>query len=137
MTIIDMQTMRYINLLDRASHVKTSKCFLYNNSIIFAVPKLFLGKAIGPDAINVRKIQEELGKRVRVIAEPNGAEDIQHFIESIVAPVKFKSLAVENGLATLNAGSQSKAALIGRNRRRYDELARIVKNTFNVELKIV
>ena len=137
MTTIDMQTMRYINLLDRASHVKTSKCFLYNNSIVFAVPKILLGKAIGPDAINVRKIQEELGKRVRVVAEPNGIEEIQHFIESIVAPVKFKSLVVENGLVTLNAGSQSKAALIGRNRRRYDELHRIVKNIFNLEFKII
>ena len=137
MTIIDMQTMRYINLLDRASHVKTSKCFLYNNAIIFAVPKPFLGRAIGPDALNVRRIQEELGKRVRIIAEPNGIGEIQHFIESIVAPVRFKSLLVENGLATLNAGSQSKAALIGRNRRRFDELQMIIKNTFNVDFKII
>jgi NusA-like KH domain protein len=137
MTVIDMQTMRYINLLDRASHVKTSKCFLYNNNIIFAVPKEMVSYAIGPDALNVRKIQEELGKRVRIIAEPSGANEMEKFIASIVAPVKFKALTVENGVATLNAGSQNKASLIGRNRRRYDELAKIVKNTFSVELKII
>ena len=62
MAIINMQTMRYINLLDRASHVKTSKCFVYNNTIMFAVPKEMVSKAIGPDAINVRRIQEVLLK---------------------------------------------------------------------------
>ncbi len=137
MTVIDMQTMRYINILDRTSRVKTSKCFSYNNTIIFAVPRAFLGQAIGPDALNVRRIQEELGKKVRIIAEPNGIEDIQRFVESIVAPVKFKAMVVENGMATLNAGSQSKAALIGRNRRRFEELQRIIKNIFSVDLKII
>jgi transcription antitermination factor NusA-like protein len=137
MTVIDMQTMRYINILDRASHVKTSKCFLYNNSIIFAVPRELMGKAIGPDAINIRNIQEELGKRIRVIAEPSGIGDIQKFTEDIILPLKFKALTIENGICTINAGSQSKAALIGRNRRRLDELAQILKDIFSVELKII
>jgi len=137
MTVIDMQTMRYINLLDRASHVKTSKCFLYNNAIIFAVPRNMVSQAIGPDALNVRRIQEELGKRIRVIAEPNGINEIERFTEDIISPLKFKAITVAEGLCTINAGSQSKAALIGRNRRRLDELAMILKNTFSVELKII
>jgi transcription antitermination factor NusA-like protein len=137
MTIIDMQTMRYINLLDRASHVKTSKCFPYNNAIIFAVPRFMLGRAIGPDAINVRRIQEELGKKVRIIAEPESIAEIERFTEDVIFPLKFKALAVESGICVINAGPQSKAAMIGRNRRRLDELAMILKNAFGVELKII
>ena len=78
MSIINMQTIRYINLLDRASNVKTSKCYTYNNAIIFAVPKNLVSKAIGPDASNVRLIQEKLGKRVRII-EPTKATKAHFF----------------------------------------------------------
>ncbi len=137
MTTIDMQTMRYINLLDKASHVKTRKCFLYNNTIIFAVPRAFMSQAIGHDAANIRFIQEQIGKRIRIIEEARGVEDSEKFIAAIVAPVTFKSLEIKEGMFILTAGSQSKAALIGRNRRREDELRQISKDTFGLDLKIV
>lgn len=69
MATIDMQTMRYINLLDKTSRVKTTKCYLYNNAVIFAVPKQTLGKAIGNNAENVKRIQDNLGKKIRIIEE--------------------------------------------------------------------
>ena len=47
------------------------------------------------------------------------------------------SMEVKEGAIVLTAGSQSKAALIGRNRRREAELKQILKDTFNLELKIV
>lgn len=137
MTSIDMQTMRYINLLDRTSRVKTTKCFSYNNSIIFAVPRAMISRALGPDASNIRIIQDQLGKRVRVVVEPSGVSDAERFVKDIVSPVKFKSLEVKEGEFILNAGSQSKAALIGRNKRRLEELDRIVQDMFGMSLKII
>ena len=137
MATIDMQAMRYINLLDKASRVKTRKCFLYNNNIIFAVPRAFMSQAIGPDAANIRFIQDQIGKRIRIIEEAQGPEDAERFVSAIVAPVTFKSLEVKEGMFVLAAGPQSKAALIGRNRRREDELRQIVKDTFSMDLKVV
>lgn len=137
MTVIDLQTIRYINLLDNASNVKTRKCFVYNNIIFFAVPKNMISQAIGPNAINVKRIQEKLGKKIKIISEASNVTDAQSFIESIIAPVKFKSLEITNGTVTINAGSQSKAALIGRNRRRETEMQQIIKDTFGLELKIM
>lgn len=137
MSSIDMQTMRYINLLDRTARVKTTKCFAYNNSIIFAVPRALMSKAIGPDAINVRKIQDQLGKRVRIVKEADGITDMSRFIEDIVSPLRFKALEVKEGVCVLTAGSQSKAALIGRNKRRFDELRQIVSDNFSVDLRII
>ncbi|MEK6889942.1 MAG: hypothetical protein AABW82_00235 [Nanoarchaeota archaeon] len=137
MATIDMQTMRYINLLDRTSGVKTTKCFVYNNSIIFAVPKALLARAIGQQAYNIRNIQEQIGKKIRVIEEANGVTDMKKFIEDVVAPISFKGVEVKDRTIILTAGSQSKAALIGRNRRRLDELQQIVKDTYNLDLRIV
>lgn len=137
MAIIDMQTMRYINLLDKTSRVKTRKCFLYNNVIIFAVSRMFVAQAIGPNAAHIRALQEKLGKRIRVIEEARGIEDAARFIADVVAPVTFHSLELKEGVLVVTAGMQSKAALIGRNRRREAELQQIVKDTFGLELRIV
>jgi NusA-like KH domain protein len=137
MATIDMQTMRYINLLDRASNVKTTKCFVYNNTIMFAVPRALVSKALGPDALNVRRIQDELGKRVRIVPAPEGTHDAEEFIAKVIAPVGYKSVEVKEGECIVNAGSQHKAALIGRNRRRFEELREIVKDIFSLELKIL
>ena len=138
MSIIDMQTMRYINLLDRISHVKTRKCFIYNNTIIFAVPKNQISRAIGPSAINIKKLQEKLEKKIRIIEEAEGIEDAEFFISDIVSPTKFESLEVKDREIVISAGgTQSKAALLGRNKRRFLELEKIVKGTFGLELRIV
>lgn len=137
MTVIDLQTIRYINLLDAASRVKTRKCFVYNNTIFFAVPRELVSRAIGPNAVNVRNIQKKLEKKVKIIAEASGISDTERFVQDIVAPVRFVSAEIKDNAITITAGSQSKAALIGRNRRREAELKQILKDTFNLELRIV
>ncbi len=137
MSVIDMKLMRYINLLDRTSRVKTRKCFIYNNIIVFAVPRGLMSQAIGPGAINVRRIQDQLGKKIKIIAEPESKADAENFVRDIVSPIKFKSLELKDGIFILTAGSASKAALIGRNKRRYEELREILLNNFGVELKII
>lgn len=138
MAIIDMQTMRYINLLDRASRVKTKQCFVYNNTIFFAVPRELVSKAIGPAALHVKKIQEDLGKKVRIIAEPDGLKDISKFIQSLVSPNKFKSLEIKDNSVIITAGSnQNKAVLIGRDKRRLFELQKIIQNVYGTDLKII
>src|SRR4051812_35031750 len=108
MSTINIQTMRYINLLDSKTRVKTRKCFIYNNTIIFAVPRAFVAQAIGPNAVHVKFLQEKLGKRIRVIREAEGNQDAQRFVQDIVAPVNFKSLEVREGEVVIqSAGMQS------------------------------
>lgn len=138
MPTIDMQTMRYINLLDRVSRVKTTKCFIYNNTIVFAVPERFVSQAIGNNAENIRYLQEQFGKRIRIVAEPNGIEEAQKFISSVINPIKFKSLEVKDGILIISAGgTQNKASLMGRDKKRLGELEQIVKDVFNLGVKII
>ncbi len=133
-----MQTMRYINLLDRESRVKTSKCFVYNNAIYFAVPRDKVSRAIGPDASNVKKLQEKIGRRIKIIREAEGIGDAERFIQDVVRPTKFKSLEVKEGSAIITAGNnQNKATLIGRNKRRLEELHKIIKDTFGIDLRVI
>lgn len=133
-----MQTMRYINLLDKVSNVKTRKCFLYNNAVFFAVNKNQVSRAIGPAASNIKRIQDSIGIRVKIIKEAEDIDDLRSFIESIVAPVKPRGIELKEDVVVITAGNnQNKASLIGRDKRRLDELKKIINDTFGKELKII
>ena len=137
--ILDMKDIRYINLFGQITGVNTRYCFFYNEFIVFGVPKRLISKAIGKEACNIRKMSETLGRKIKVVGNPDddSKESIREFVRKIVSPVEFKDLEVTDEEIILNAGSQSKAALIGRNRRRETELKEIVKDYFKRELRIV
>ena len=138
MSVINMQTMRYINLLDRVSNVKTNTCFNYNNTILFAVPRHFVSKAIGPAATNVKNLQQKLGKRIRIISLPKDIFDAERFIQAVVEPTRFKSVEIqENTIIITAGGKQSKAALLGRNKQRLEELKIIIDAVFGKEINII
>ncbi|MEK6875482.1 MAG: hypothetical protein AABX30_02260 [Nanoarchaeota archaeon] len=134
---IDMQDMRYINLFGKITQVNTRFCFKYNDMIIFAVPEKLISKAIGLGGKNIKKISGTLNRKIKVIKSLNGEEDARRFIADIVSPVTFRDLEIRENEIIIAAGSQNKAALIGRNRRRFIELQKIVKNYFSKDLKII
>lgn len=134
---IDMQDLRYLNLFSKITRIDTKYCFMYNNTVIFAVPRKLISKALGKDASNLKRISNVLKKRVKVVAIPNGIEDAKRLIGAIISPVTFKSLEISDDEIILNAGTQNKAALIGRNKRRLHEMQEIVKDFFHREFKIV
>lgn len=134
---INMQTMRYINFLNKISNVKTRKCFIYNNVIIFAVPAGMMSKAIGPGGSNIKAMKQKLGKKIKIIRDAESIGEVERFIEDVVDPVTFVSLDVKGDEIILTAGTRSKAALLGRNKRRLIELKEIIEDNFGKELKIV
>ena len=134
---IDMKDIRYLNLFSKITHVDTRFCFIYNEIIFFCVPKRLISKAIGEKARNIKQMNEILKRRIRILSIPRGIEDANKFIESIVAPVTFKEIQITEDEIVLNAGSQSKAALIGRNKRRFLEMQKIVSDYFKRSFRIV
>ncbi len=134
---IDMQDIRYLNLFSKITRINTRFCFKYNEAIFFCVPKNLLSRAIGEKAINIKRINEILKKRIRIVAYPEGVQDIKSFIEAIVNPVTFKELEIKDNEVILTAGGQSKAALLGRNKRRLLEMQKIIADYFQKEFKIV
>jgi len=130
--IIDMKLMRYINLFEKISHVSTTNCFVYNNIIIFGVPSAMVSKAIGKQGENMKKFGDAFGKKVKIVAMPFGIEGIDKFVKDIVSPVGFNKIEIRDNVVTINAGRESKAALIGRGRMREQELGGILKRVFGV-----
>lgn len=134
---IDMQDLRHLNLFRKITRINTKFCFKYNEMVVFCVPKQLVSRAVSEGGKNVRQMSEIIGKRVKIVSVPHGIHDARNFIESIVSPVIFKDLEIKDNKIILTAGSHSKAALIGRNKRRFLEMQKIIKNYFGKEFKIV
>jgi len=135
---LNMQFIRYLNLFEKTTNVRTEHCFSYNNGIIFVVPREKISKSIGERGKNVKKLSEILGRKIKMIASPLGKWDIERFILAIIHPVKCKSIQIEVDKVIINAGMQSKAAIIGRNKTRLNEMKNILDEYFGIkEVRII
>lgn len=134
---IDMQGIMYLNLFSKITGVMTNNCFKYNQIIFFCVPTSLVSKAIGEGGRNTKRLNQILNKKIKVIALPKGIEEAKNFIRSIVEPVVFKGVEVKENEIILSASTQSKASLIGRDKRRLLEMQRIVKDFFGKDFRIV
>jgi NusA-like KH domain protein len=132
---IDMQEMRYLNLFENLTGVSTRFCFRYNENIIFCVPNQLISRAVGEGGRNVRKLSEILGKRIRVIAAPRGIQDSNAFIKTLISPLTIKDFEIKDNEIVVGGG-KNKAALIGRNKRRFLEMQKIVKDFFEMDFRI-
>ncbi|RMD67106.1 hypothetical protein D6817_02460 [Candidatus Pacearchaeota archaeon] len=139
MAVIDMQTIRNINLFEKVTRVKTKWCFPYSNSIVFVLRDK--RETLRASELLKQKrelVEKTLGKRVKLVWLPRSNASLREFVEEIVAPTKFKDLVVEGNKVTIVAGTrQSKGLLIGREKARLNELKRILNDVLGKELEIV
>jgi len=133
MKVLDMQFIRYANLFSKVTRIRCSHCFEYNNAIVFAIPRHSIMKAIGKDSSNLEKLSRVIGKRVKIVAIPNGKEDLTSFVSMITKPVRFNGVEIKGDEAIITAGIQSKAALIGRGKVRLSEMENILGQYFGVK----
>lgn len=133
---LEMKDIRYLNLFERVMKIRTRFCFTYNNTIFFCVPKNLVLISVGENGRNIKKMSEILEREVRVVPIPKGTHDAKNFIIKIISPVRFRNLEIKNNEMVLSAG-KNKAILFGRNKKRFFELQRIIKDFFGKELRIV
>ena len=133
---INMQDMRYLNLFEKIMKVRTRFCFPYNQAIVFCVPKPLIAKAIGEKGKNIKQMQDVLGKKIKVVPAPRGIEDAELFVKAVVSPITFRELQIKDNEIIVSAG-KSKAALIGRGKRRLQEMDKATKGFFGKEFKII
>ena len=135
--ILDMQDLRYLNLFAQITRVDTRYFFEYNNMLVFCVPRRLIKKALGQNAENLKKMSSIIGKRIRVVAQPEGVEDAREFIRRIISPITFNGIEITPEEIIVNAGKMNKAMLIGREKRRLNEMKKIVQSFFKRDFRIV
>ena len=131
--VLDMRFIRYANLFGKVTGIRTNHCFEYNNTIVFAVPREFVMRSIGRNNENLERLNNLIGKKIKIVAVPNGREDIENFVSVITKPVRFKGIEIISDEAIISAGSQSKASLIGREKIRLNEMENVLGQYFGIK----
>lgn len=134
---ISMQDMRHLNLFQNITKISTRFCFEYNGMIFFCVPGELVSKAIGENGKNSKQLSQIIGRKIKIITNPLGINNAEEFVRGIVSPAEFKNLEIRDNEIIIHAGSKNKAALIGRDKRRFFEMKKIIKDFFGKELRIV
>lgn len=135
--VLDMRSIRYANLFYKITNIQSTHCFEYNNTIIFAVPRQFVVRAIGRENSNLEKLNKIIGKKIKIVAIPQGREDIENFVSTLTRPIKFRAIEIKGDEVIISAGMQSKASLIGKNKSRLNEMENILGQYFGIKKVLV
>ncbi|MEW6063050.1 MAG: NusA-like transcription termination signal-binding factor [Nanoarchaeota archaeon] len=130
----NLQTMQYRTTFENLTSARVKDCFLMNKLII-VVDEGELGRAVGKNGGNIKKIEAILKKKIRVIEYSN---DILKFVKNLIYPITAKSIVQENNNITIFVdGVQDKGRIIGRDRKNINELKHIISRYFKIgDIKI-
>jgi NusA-like KH domain protein len=131
------ELMATMALFDRVTRVPLKDCFEDNNHLLtFVVDARDLGRAIGKGAVLVRKLEQLLKRKVRIVGFHH---DVVEFLKYIIYPLQITAATLENGILTLrNEDRKTKSLLIGRNAQNLRNTEAIVKRYFTdiIEIKV-
>ncbi len=135
----DAIAMQYLQLFERFAGAQAKDCITQENpqeQLLFVVGEKDIGKAIGRQGSNVKRLEQAFRKKIKIVAF---SDDVCTFIRNLIAPHVAKGITHDNGVITIEGGdTQSKALLIGRDRRRVNQLKDIVGRYFPIEeIKVV
>ena len=126
----DSEIIKLITLFESMTGAKVKDC-ISNDKLMFIVEENEMGKAIGKNGANVKRIESALKRKIK-LAE--FSDDVVQFIRNIAYPAQIMEIKQENGSITIQGKDvNSKAMLIGRNRQNLNHLTGIVKRYFEIK----
>ncbi len=131
----DSELMKLITFFESISGAKVKDC-ITNEKILFVIKQDDMGKAIGKKGANIKRIENALKKRVKLV-EFN--DDAVQFVKNMMHPIEVSQIEHENNIITIHGKDIStKAMLIGRERQNINHMTKIIKRYFDVEeIKVV
>lgn len=130
----NIDVIKYITLFESLTGAKVKDCIV-NESIVFIIHENEMGKAIGKQGANIRRVENAIKKKIRLV-EFNS--DISQFIQNLISPIRAKEIKEEEGIVTIYGNdTKSRGLLIGRDRRNLNSVNDIVKRYFGIkEIKV-
>ena len=124
------------SLMEKITRARVKDCFTdEENTIYFVVAPGDLGKAIGKAGSNIKRMQQELQSKIKVIEY---SDDVTEFIKNIIYPLRVQSISKEmDAVVIKETNKKAKSLLIGRQGRNIKLINRAVKRFFNHEIRII
>jgi transcription termination/antitermination protein NusA len=123
------------NVMERITRARVKDCFKDEDTVYFIVGAGELGKAVGKGGSNIKKVQQELGKKIKVIEYRNS---LAGFVKNVIFPLKVEEIVEEEGKVKIKErNKKTKSLLIGREGKNLKLINRAVKRFFNINEVIV
>lgn len=131
----DSDLMKLITLFESITGAKVKDC-ISNEKLIFIVEENEMGKAIGKNGVNIKRMESILRKKIKLAEFSN---DVLQFVKNLIYPIEVFDIKQEDKIITIYGKDIStRAMLIGRERQNINHLSSIVKRYFDFkEIKIV
>ncbi len=129
---ISYEGLYFCNLFEKITHTRVKDCFGEEN-LTFVVCKNNAAKAIGKGGVNVKKMKNLFKKNIQVVEYD---EDPVKFVKNLIFPIVARTVEKQENTIEVSADTQTKALLIGRNRKRLDYLNSILHKYFKFDLRI-
>ena len=131
----DSDLMKLIALFESVSGAKV-KDAIANDKVTFVIEENDMGRAIGKNGMNIKKMEHMLKKRVKLV---EFSSDVVQFIRNVIYPIEVQNIEYDNGIATISGkDTGTKSMLIGRERQNLNHTADLVKRYFDVkEIKVI
>ena len=127
----DINLMKFISFFENLTRSKVKDCIDSGSSLIYVVQKGEIGKAIGKNASNIKKVENMLKRKVRVI-EFN--EDVAKFVRNVLAPIKVEEVElVDSKVVIRDPNMKIKGMIIGRDASNLKKHKEIVSRYFPIE----
>ncbi len=132
----DTNLMNYISLFETLTNTHLKDCINNNDEIVFIVKEGEIGRAIGRNGFNAKKIKNLLKKKIKIV---EFSSDAAQFIRNFVYPISPREVRNEGNIITIvGADKSAKGLLIGRESKNLQNLKQIVKRYFPIEdIKVV
>jgi len=129
--VYDMDTIKFISSFQSLTKTTVKDCIVSENSLLFIVPEGEIGKAIGKNAENVRRLANGFKRKIKIV---EFSADLLKFIKNAVQPLKIAEIEERDGTVFMTAPDlQTRGYLIGRGGSSLRQLEEIVKR--HVEIK--
>ena len=134
--IFDVNVLNTMKLFDRITRAAVKDCIIEDDRIIFIVNEGELRKALGAQAMNVKRLFETLKKKIKIV-EFSG--DKFKFISNFIHPLKVDNISEQDGIVILEShDTKTKGLLIGRAAQNLRKLEEYVRRYYDVkEIKVV
>jgi NusA-like KH domain protein len=109
--VIDNDLLQTISLVEKATHARVDRCIPRDDKLIFVVGHGDARKIVGPQGATLKKLEQQLGKRIKVIER---VDDRLQFIRNAMLPLKIVDMKEEDGIVTVfGPDEKTKGLMIG------------------------
>ncbi|MEK6826061.1 MAG: NusA-like transcription termination signal-binding factor [Nanoarchaeota archaeon] len=132
---LDVKLIGYVNLFEQLTKVNVKDCFIDDDMVlVFVVNSAGIGKAVGKDGINVKKLSGKLKQKLRVIGFD---DDPCNFVKNLLYPLSgFDVSLVDDKVLIRTEDRTLKGKIYGRDKSNLIKINGILRKYFK-DLKIV